>query len=66
MEDVLQAGESAEAKRFASFVATGGIAAAANIAAAEQRIREAVLGGERLDEARRKARYHSLQTRTSA
>lgn len=36
------------------------------IAAAEDRIREAVLRGSRLDEARKAARYHALQTRTGA
>jgi regulator of RNase E activity RraA len=40
------------------------LAAAADIAAAEDRIREAVLQGSRLDEARKAARYHALQTRT--
>ena len=37
--------------------------AAEEIAAAEERIREAVRGGLRLDEARRQFRYHQLQTR---
>ncbi|WP_409190286.1 RraA family protein [Bradyrhizobium sp. RDM4] len=36
---------------------------AGEIAAAEENIREAVLRGERLDETRRKLRYHALQTR---
>ena len=36
---------------------------AGEIAAAEDRIRDAVLQGSRLDEARRAARYHALQTR---
>lgn len=40
------------------------LAIAAEIAAAETRIREAVLAGARLDEARKAARYHALQTRT--
>lgn len=38
---------------------------AAEIAAAEDRIREAVLQGARLDEARKAARYHALQTRAA-
>ncbi len=38
--------------------------AAEAIEAAEQRIREAVRGGMRLDEARRQFRYHALQTHT--
>ena len=38
--------------------------AADAIAAAEDRIREAVLSGARLDEARKAARYHQLQSRT--
>lgn len=40
------------------------IEAAEEIDAAENRIREAVRGGMRLDEAREKFRYHQLQTRT--
>lgn len=36
---------------------------AQDIAAAEEKIREAVLRGERLDETRKKMRYHALQTR---
>jgi regulator of RNase E activity RraA len=36
---------------------------AREIAEAEDRIRAAVLGGSRLDEARKAARYHALQTR---
>jgi regulator of RNase E activity RraA len=36
---------------------------AGEIAAAEEKIREAVLQGSRLDEARKAARYHALQTR---
>lgn len=36
---------------------------AGEIAAAEDRIREAVLQGSRLDEARKAGRYHALQTR---
>lgn len=36
------------------------------IEAAEQRIREAVRGGMRLDEARKAFRYHQLQTREAA
>lgn len=36
---------------------------AQDIEAAEDRIRQAVLGGMRLDEARRQAGYHALQTR---
>lgn len=39
------------------------LAAAEEIAAAEDAIREACRGGTRLDEARRQFRYHSLQTR---
>jgi len=39
------------------------LAAAEEIHAAEERIREACRGGMRLDEARRQFRYHSLQTR---
>jgi regulator of RNase E activity RraA len=39
--------------------------AAGDIAAAEDRIRSAVADGARLDEARRAARYHALQTRDS-
>jgi len=35
------------------------------IADAETRIREAVMAGSRLDEARKAARYHALQTRTA-
>jgi len=38
---------------------------AGEIAAAEDRIREAVLRGARLDEARKAARYHALQTRAA-
>jgi 4-hydroxy-4-methyl-2-oxoglutarate aldolase len=37
--------------------------AAAEIATAEERIREATRTGERLDEVRRRFRYHQLQTR---
>jgi regulator of RNase E activity RraA len=40
------------------------LATAEEIDAAEQRIREAVAGGMRLDEARTAQKYHSLQTRT--
>lgn len=36
------------------------------IAAAEEKIREAVLRGERLDETRKKLRYHALQTREAS
>jgi 4-hydroxy-4-methyl-2-oxoglutarate aldolase len=36
------------------------------IAATEERIREAVLAGERLDETRKALRYHALQTREGA
>jgi regulator of RNase E activity RraA len=39
------------------------LAAAEEIAAAEDHIREACRGGMRLDEARRQFKYHSLQTR---
>jgi 4-hydroxy-4-methyl-2-oxoglutarate aldolase len=39
---------------------------AEEIDAAEQRIRAAVASGQRLDDARRKERYHSLQTRPKA
>ena len=39
------------------------IQTAEQVAAAEARIRAAVLRGERLDEARKAARYHQLQTR---
>jgi len=39
---------------------------AADIAAAEDCIRDAVLQGSRLDEARKAARYHALQTRTAS
>jgi len=39
------------------------LAAAEEIDAAETRIREAVRGGMRLDEARRQFKYHQLQTR---
>lgn len=39
------------------------LAAAEEIALAEERIREACRGGMRLDQARRQFRYHSLQTR---
>jgi regulator of RNase E activity RraA len=39
---------------------------AAEIAVAEDRIREAVLQGARLDEARKAARYHALQTRAAS
>lgn len=42
------------------------LAVADEIAAAEERIRDAVMQGARLDEARRAAKYHSLQTRVSA
>jgi len=38
---------------------------AREIAEAEERIRAAVLGGSRLDEARKAARYHALQTRVA-
>jgi 4-hydroxy-4-methyl-2-oxoglutarate aldolase len=41
------------------------IAAAREIAAAEDRIRAAVLAGSRLDEARQAARYHGLQSRAA-
>lgn len=41
------------------------LSAAEAIEAAEDRIREAVRQGKRLDEARRDANYHALQTRTS-
>ena len=39
------------------------LAVAEEIAAAEERIREAVAGGMRLDAARKAQKYHSLQTR---
>lgn len=39
------------------------IKVAGEIAAAEEKIREAVLRGDRLDETRKKLRYHALQTR---
>lgn len=39
------------------------IRVAEEIVQAEERIREAVIAGKRLDEARKEARYHSLQTR---
>jgi len=39
------------------------LAAAEDIAAAEEHIREATRAGERLDEVRRRFRYHQLQTR---
>jgi len=39
------------------------LAAAEEIGAAEERIREACRGGMRLDEARKQFRYHQLQTR---
>jgi 4-hydroxy-4-methyl-2-oxoglutarate aldolase len=39
------------------------LAVAEEIALAEERIREAVMAGRRLDEARRAARYHALQSR---
>jgi len=42
------------------------LATAEQIEQAEDRIREAVRGGMRLDEARAKFRYHQLQTRTEA
>jgi regulator of RNase E activity RraA len=42
------------------------LATAEEIDLAEERIREAVRGGLRLDEARRKFRYHQLQTREAA
>jgi regulator of RNase E activity RraA len=42
------------------------IKTAAEIAEAETRIREAVQNGMRLDEARKAARYHALQTRSVA
>lgn len=41
------------------------IQVAGEIAAAEEKIREAVLRGDRLDETRKKLRYHALQTRES-
>lgn len=41
------------------------LAAAEEIAAAEESIREAVRGGMRLDEARKAFRYHQLQSRES-
>ncbi|MGY4502196.1 4-hydroxy-4-methyl-2-oxoglutarate aldolase [Bradyrhizobium sp. GM24.11] len=41
------------------------IKVAGEIAAAEEKIREAVLRGDRLDETRKKLRYHALQTRES-
>ncbi len=41
------------------------LAAAEEIEAAENHIREAVRGGMRLDEARRQYKYHQLQTRES-
>ncbi|MDT4736761.1 MULTISPECIES: RraA family protein [Bradyrhizobium] len=41
------------------------IEVAGQIAAAEEKIREAVLRGDRLDETRKKLRYHALQTRES-
>ena len=37
--------------------------AAEAVEAAESRIREAVRGGMRLDEARKQSKYHQLQTR---
>jgi regulator of RNase E activity RraA len=40
------------------------LAAAEEIAQAEDRIRDAIRGGMRLDEARRQFRYHQLQSRT--
>lgn len=40
------------------------LAVAGEIASAEERIRQAVIDGQRLDEARRAARYHALQTRS--
>lgn len=42
------------------------LAIAVGIEAAEERIREAVRRGERLDEARRAAGYHTLQTRAES
>ncbi|QEH79290.1 RraA family protein [Sphingomonas sp. C8-2] len=39
------------------------VSVAQDIEAAEDRIRQAVLGGMRLDDARRQAGYHALQTR---
>ena len=39
------------------------LAAAEEIQAAEEHIRDAVRGGMRLDEARKQFRYHRLQTR---
>jgi regulator of RNase E activity RraA len=39
------------------------LAAAEEIGAAEESIREACRGGMRLDEARRQFKYHTLQTR---
>jgi regulator of RNase E activity RraA len=39
------------------------LAAAEEIEAAEMRIRAAIRGGHRLDEARRAARYHQLQSK---
>jgi regulator of RNase E activity RraA len=44
----------------------GVIAVATEIEAAEDRIRASVLSGERLDAARKAARYHALQTRDPA
>lgn len=41
------------------------LGAAREIAATEARIRDAVLAGERLDEARARLRYHALQTRSA-
>ena len=41
------------------------IETACMIAEAEERIRRAVLDGRRLDEARKEARYHALQTRVT-
>ena len=41
------------------------IKVARDIAAAEENIRDAVARGERLDEARKRLRYHSLQTRSA-
>jgi 4-hydroxy-4-methyl-2-oxoglutarate aldolase len=39
---------------------------AEEIASAEAQIREAVLRGERLDTARKRLRYHSLQTKITS
>jgi regulator of RNase E activity RraA len=42
------------------------LAAALEIEEAEERIRREILGGSRLDDARAKFKYHSLQSRTTA